>query len=137
MNRPEALKALSAARSGHLATITPEGQPHIVPVTFAVVDERVVTMVDHKPKTTTRLQRLANIQHNPQASLLADHYEEDWDELWWVRVDGLAQSHEEGDAWEEARRSLARKYDQYRERRPEGPAIVLTMDRITWWASIP
>lgn len=137
MNRPEALEALEAARSAHLATITPEGRPHIVPVTFAVIDERVVTMIDHKPKSTTRLQRLANIQHNPQVSLLTDHYEEDWDELWWVRVDAQAQLHEEGDVWEESRHSLAGKYDQYRVRRPDGPAIVMTIDRITWWASTP
>lgn len=135
MNRPEALEALSAARSAHLATITPEGHPHVVPVTFAIVDDRVVTMVDHKPKTTTRLQRLANIHHDPRVSLLADHYEEDWDELWWVRVDGQAELHEEGDVWRESRSALASKYEQYRDQHPEGTAIVMTMARIIWWAS--
>lgn len=137
MNRPEAIRALTTARSAHLATITPEGNPHLVPVTFAIVDDRVVTMVDHKPKTTTRLQRLANIQNDPRASLLADHYEEDWDELWWVRVDGQAELHEQGDVWEESRSALAGKYDQYRRRPPEGAAIVIPIDRITWWASTP
>ena len=94
-------------------------------------------MVDHKPKTTTRLQRLANIEQNSQVSLLADHYEEDWDALWWVRVDGQAELHEEGHIWETARRALAGKYEQYRERPPEGAAIIMTMNRVVWWSSTP
>ena len=137
MNRPEALEALSKARNAHLATITPEEHPHIVPVTFAVVDNWIATMVDHKPKTTMRLQRLENIQHRPQASLLTDHYEEDWDQLWWVRIDGQATLHEQGETWEMSRQSLASKYEQYTERPPEGPAIVIEIDRIKWWASTP
>lgn len=135
MNRPEAVEALGAARSAHLATITPDGHPHIVPVTFAIVDHRIVTMVDHKPKTTIRLQRLLNIQHDPRASMMADHYEEDWNELWWVRVDGRASLHIEDHIWEISRATLADKYDQYRERPPAGTAIAISMDRITWWAS--
>lgn len=137
MNRPEAIDALATARIARLATITPAGRPHIVPVTFAFAEDQLVTMVDHKPKTTTRLQRLANIDHNPQVSLLADHYEEDWDKLWWVRVDGHAESHDEGGAWEASGRALGEKYDQYRERRPEGTAIVISIDRVTWWSSTP
>jgi PPOX class probable F420-dependent enzyme len=137
VNRREAIAALSQARMAHLATVTPEGHPHIVPVTFAFVGNRVVTMVDHKPKTTTRLQRLANVQHHPRASLLTDHYEEDWEHLWWVRVDGQAELHEDDEIWNKSRQELAAKYDQYRERPPEGAAIAITMDRVTWWESTP
>ena len=137
MNRPEAIAALSRARIAHLATVTPDGHPHVVPVTFAFVEDLLVTMVDHKPKTTTRLQRLANVRHDPRVSLLADHYEEDWEDLWWVRVDGRAELHEGDDVWKTSRHALAEKYDQYRDRRPEGTAIVMTVDRVTWWASTP
>lgn len=137
MNRPEAIQALAAARSARLATTTPEGHPHIVPVTFAFVDDQIVSMVDHKPKTTRHLQRLANIEHDPRVSLLADHYSEDWDELWWVRIDGHAELHYENEPWAASRDALAQKYDQYRVRRPEGKAIVISIDRVTWWSSTP
>ena len=88
-----------------LATITPDGTPHLVPVVFAVGqdsrdgDEIVYTAVDAKPKKTQRLRRLINIENNPPASLLVDHYTDDWTQLWWVRVDGIAAIHRDGEAF--------------------------------------
>ena len=78
-----------------LATVTPAGRPHLVPVTFVLDSQpgqgdRVYTAVDAKPKSTTRLQRLRNIQAHPRVALLADHYADDWARLWWVRADGQA-----------------------------------------------
>lgn len=137
MDRAEALVRLAAAPIAHLATLTPALSPHIVPVTFALSGDFVVTMVDHKPKTTTRLQRITNIGHNPRASLLVDHYGEDWDALWWVRVDGLAEIHDRDGVWEAAREALVSKYAQYRERPPEGPAIAIAVERVSSWASTP
>ena len=83
---------LSAARVGHLATVRPDGRPHVVACCFALQGDRLWTAVDAKPKATQRLQRLANVRAHPWASLLADHYEEDWDELWWVRADGAGKA---------------------------------------------
>jgi PPOX class probable F420-dependent enzyme len=91
-------------------------------------------MVDHKPKTTTRLQRLANIEANPGISLLVDHYDDDWDRLWWVRVDGMAQVVEDGTEWEAARQALASKYHQYQGTPPSGPAVLITIGEISGWA---
>lgn len=137
MNRSEALEALARCRVGHLATIQPSGDPHIVPITFAVHDTTVVTMVDHKPKSATRLQRLVNIERHPSVTVLADRYSEDWSELWWVRVDGRAEIHEDDKAWRDARTALADKYEQYRDQIPEGPAIVISIDRVSSWESTP
>ncbi len=128
---------MAASRVGHLATVTPGGEPHIVPVTFAMTDDALVTMIDHKPKTTSRLQRLINIDRQPRASLLADHYEEDWGSLWWVRVDGAATLRTEGPVWEAGREVLAEKYPQYQGRQPEGTSIRISIERVTWWASTP
>ena len=50
----------------------------------------IYTAVDHKPKTTRRLQRLINIEQNPSVALLAEDYDEDWERLWWVRAEGVA-----------------------------------------------
>ncbi len=85
-----ARRRLASARVAHLATAAASGQPHVVPVTFAVDGDVIYTAVDHKPKTTVNLRRLRNITENPQVSLLADHYSDDWDALWWARADGRA-----------------------------------------------
>lgn len=137
MNRSEALAALAGARVGHLATTKPDGTPHVVPITFAVDHGTIVTMIDHKPKSTTRLQRLINIEANPRVSVLADAYSEDWSRLWWVRVDGTAGIHDAGGLWARAREALAAKYDQYGERPPQGAAITMPIDELTWWSSTP
>jgi len=120
---------LTLARVGRLATVTAEGRPHIVPVTFALAGGEIVTAVDAKPKRTTRLARLENVRATGRASLLVDHYDEDWSRLWWVRVDGSAAVVES----EPAIDALAAKYEQYREARPAGPVIAITPERWRSW----
>jgi len=90
-------------------------------------------MVDQKPKTTTHLQRLVNIEANPEVSLLVDHYDDDWSRLWWVRVDGMGRVVEDGAVWEAARAALTAKYPQYIENPPLGPAVVITIENLTAW----
>ena len=133
MDRAEALARLESSPIAYLATTRPNGGPHLVPVTFAIDAGRIVHMVDHKPKSTTRLQRLINIEANPRASLLVDHYNDDWARLWWVRVDGLARIVQEGPDWETARGSLTSKYHHYQDRPPQGPAIFINVEQITGW----
>jgi len=137
MDRAEALFRLGAARVGHLATVRPSGQPHVVPVTFALVENSVVTMIDHKPKTTDRLQRLINIEANPRVTLMSDHYEENWAALWWIRVDGVASIHDGDRIWEDSMVALGAKYRQYENNPPRGPAVVISIDRVTSWKSTP
>jgi PPOX class probable F420-dependent enzyme len=98
-----------------------------------VVDDAVVHMIDHKPKTTLRLQRLINVETTPRGSLLVDSYDEEWAGLWWVRVDGPASVASGGEVWERAQSALVDKYRQYGQTPPTGPAIVLTMDLVTHW----
>src|SRR5919205_4594415 len=81
-----------------LATVGADGAPHVVPVVFAVHNDVVYTAVDAKRKSTQRLRRLANIEANPQVSMLVDHYDDDWTQLWWVRVDGEASVYDDGGA---------------------------------------
>jgi PPOX class probable F420-dependent enzyme len=117
-----------------LATVGDAG-PHLVPIVFALDGDRVVSAVDHKPKRTTRLQRLANIARDPRVSLLADHYDDDWEALWWVRADGHARLLDDPAAAEQALTLLAARYRQYREDRPDGPVIEITVDRWTGWSA--
>lgn len=119
-----------------LATITPAGLPHLVPVVFAVAGDSpdlVYTAVDAKPKTTRRLRRLANIAHDPHVSLLVDHYADDWTRLWWVRADGAATVHTEGAAMESAYRLLRAKYPQYQSVSLDGPVIAVAVRRWSSW----
>lgn len=121
------------SRVARLATVAPGGRPHLVPVVFAVAGDVVYTAVDAKPKTTQRLRRLANIESNPQVSLLVDHYADDWTQLWWVRVDGVAAVHTDGDAVDIGRRLLRAKYPQYQTVSLDGPVIAVAVRRWSSW----
>ena len=120
---------LAGARVGRLATVTPAGSPHVVPVCFALSGGTIYTAVDQKPKATRALARLDNVRATGRASLLVDHYEEDWSRLWWIRVDGPAEVIES----EAALDALAAKYEQYREARPGGPVIAVEPARWRSW----
>ncbi|MFC0548005.1 TIGR03668 family PPOX class F420-dependent oxidoreductase [Kutzneria chonburiensis] len=126
------LARFAQARVARLATADREGRPHLVPVTFAVHEDVVVIAVDHKPKTTTNLRRLRNIAENEQVSLLVDHYDEDWRQLWWVRVDGIARILS-GDGQIEPIGWLRAKYEQYRDRPPQGPVIEIRVRKVVDW----
>jgi PPOX class probable F420-dependent enzyme len=130
----EARTRLAVARVARLATAGSDGQPHLVPVTFAVDRDLIYTAVDHKPKTTTNLRRLRNIGENPRVALLVDYYSDDWDALWWVRVDGRASIVEDEGAMRHQLDVLAARYEQYRRTRPAGPVIVIEAERWTGWA---
>ena len=132
-----------------LATIGPAGRPHLVPVTFALDGDRIYTVVDAKPKTTANLRRLRNIAADPRVTVLADHYEDDWDRLWWVRADGVAAilggpaqppGQPAGAAGPAAGTAgplalLAARYPRYRADPPPGPLIRIQVERWTGWAA--
>ncbi len=140
----------AAARCYRLATVDPTGAPHLVPVTAALVGAEVVFAVDHKPKSTTALRRLSNIAAEPRVAFLADHYDEDWSTLWWVRADATARTDrsargpgvEAGDDkgadatdYEAAVDALAAKYPEYRRTRPDGVVVRARITRWTGWSA--
>jgi PPOX class probable F420-dependent enzyme len=122
---------VAAARVGRLATVTADGRPHVVVVCFALRDGVLYTAVDAKPKAGRHLRRLDNVRATGRASLLVDHYEEDWSRLWWVRLDGAAEVIESDDAID----VLVAKYEQYRSARPAGPVIAIAPERWRSWAA--
>jgi PPOX class probable F420-dependent enzyme len=135
----EARDRFTAERVARLATAGADGRPHVVPIGFAVLGgARIVSVVDHKPKRTPALRRLANIEANPQVAVLADRWSENWSELWWVRADGLARVLAPGDALKlraQALRSLASKYPQYAERLPAGALVAIDVQRWSGWSA--
>jgi PPOX class probable F420-dependent enzyme len=128
---PEA--RFAQAPVARLATAGADGRPHLVPVVFALHDGVVYTAVDAKPKSTQRLRRLTNIERNPQVSLLVDHYDEDWSQLWWVRVDGIATIHHDGSTLDAGRDLLRTKYAQYQSVSLTGPVIAVDVRRWSSW----
>jgi PPOX class probable F420-dependent enzyme len=133
----EARRRFAAARVARLATITPDGRPHIVPITFAVEGDRIYSIVDRvKPKANLSLARLRNIEANPRVSLLVDEYDEDWERLWWVRADGTAHAAGGGAEQERAIGLLQARYTQYRPVGATfGAAIVVEVERWIGWAA--
>ncbi|GII63521.1 PPOX class F420-dependent oxidoreductase [Sphaerisporangium krabiense] len=126
---------LADARVARLGTTGDDLAPHLVPITFAVQGGRILTAVDHKPKTTTDLRRIRNIRANPKVCVLVDHYDEDWTRLWWVRADGLATVLRDEDERLPALGALIAKYPQYAERPPAGPVIAIDVVRYAAWSS--
>jgi PPOX class probable F420-dependent enzyme len=135
LTEDEARRRLAGARVARLATAGGDGQPHLVPVTFAMDGDLIYTAVDHKPKKSLNLRRLRNIRENPRVALLADFYDDDWDVLWWVRVDGWASVVDDEQGRQNPLDVLSERYEQYRERRPAGPVIVIQADRWKGWSS--
>jgi PPOX class probable F420-dependent enzyme len=125
--------SFARAPVARLGTVADDGTPHLVPVVFALRDDVVYTGVDAKPKTTQRLRRLANIEQHPQVSLLVDHYADDWTQLWWVRIDGLAAIHHDGSALDAGRDLLRAKYPQYQSVPLTGPVIAIAVRHWSSW----
>jgi PPOX class probable F420-dependent enzyme len=130
----EARERFAAARVARLATADAGGRPHLVPVVFIVEDDCIYTVVDAKPKRTTTLRRLRNVAENPQVALLVDHYEEDWDALWWVRAEGRGRV-VEADA-PEARRAVELLRARYPQQVAVGAVLAVDVERWSGWAAV-
>lgn len=128
-----ARRRVEEAAVARLVSVTAEGTPHAVPCCFALVGDVAYSAVDSKPKSTTMLKRISNIESNPTVALLVDHYEDDWDLLWWVRLDATAHVADSGPLRQTALNALCAKYPQYRRSPPVGPAVVMHIrDWRTW-----
>lgn len=134
MNPDECRSRFDGSPVATLATVGAAG-PHLVPIVFALDGDRLVSAVDHKPKRTRHLQRLANIAENPAVALLADAYDDDWDKLWWVRADGIAHVITAGPAMRQGTDLLVDRYEQYRNLPPRGPLIVISIQRWSGWSA--
>ena len=83
---------LASAQIGHLATANTSGVPRIVPVCFIEYVGNIYSVIDKKPKVSdyTKLKRVQNILNNSEVSFLIDHYTEDWNQIWYLQINGSA-----------------------------------------------
>lgn len=127
----EAAGFLAERRVVQLGTVSPDGTPHVVPISPVLDLDSVVFA------TEASTVKVRNLWGNPAATLSADEYDEDWSKLRSVIVFGQAQIIEAGYEWERGRNLLYEKYPQY----PTDAAIELgstvivdvRIDRVVTW----
>jgi PPOX class probable F420-dependent enzyme len=115
-----------------LAFVDAAARPRVLPVTFAVAAGDVWSAIDEKPKRTPEPARLRYLRERPEAALCVDHYEDDWSRLAWVQLLGRVEVLDAADGGD-GMDALVAKYAPYRERRPPGPLLRLTVERCIWW----
>lgn len=128
---------LRTARVAHLATADAEGRPLVVPVCYVFDGEVLYTAVDAKPKRTRRLKRVKNLEANPRVSLVVDHYEEDWEALCYVLVQGRGELVTDASQLARAVKLLKDKYLQYRamELDPRDTVVIrIVPEKVVPWA---
>lgn len=134
LTEPDCWRRLASARHGVLGTVHTTRGVDAIPVVFAVADAAILIPIDTlKPKRGAELQRVANISADSRCVLLVEHYEDDWDALWWVRVHGRAAV--AATATESVVRPLTDRYPQYRQPGSIAGVIVLDQLEITGWAA--
>ena len=130
---------LEGRRVARLATADGGGEPHVLPVCFALGEADVFIAVDRKPKRgpPRRLKRLRNIAANPQVALVADRYDDDWSRLGWVMLRGRADILECGAERDRALEMLIARYRQYRDMDLAPlPVIALRIARVASWGAL-
>jgi PPOX class probable F420-dependent enzyme len=138
MHDPSLLREkVAGSRVARLATTDPDGRPHLVPIVFALHDDTLYTAVDAKPKRSRTLRRIENARERPEVTLLVDHFEDDWNKLWWVRVRGSARVLDDGDEARRALAMLAEKYDAYRDQPPAPPVLAIDAHEWRGWSAKP
>ena len=130
---------LNDQRVARLATADAAGQPHVVPICFALEESNVYITIDEKPKTTSarQLKRLRNILENPTVALVVDRYDENWDQLGWVMVRGPADVLDSGPEHDAAQSALKDRYPQLRQMEIDDlPVIAIRTAHVTSWGNL-
>jgi PPOX class probable F420-dependent enzyme len=134
LSSEEARERFVDAPVARLATVAPDGRPHLVPIVFAADGDVLYSAVDRKPKTTTALRRLANIAANPAVAVLVDRYTDDWTQLWWARADGAARIAQAAEA-QRALGLLTARYPVYADEPPPGPVLAIDVAQWSGWSA--
>lgn len=137
MDRDAAWARVRSARVGRMATVTPSRRPHVIPFVFVLVEQGSARVaywaVDRKPKRSTDLKRIRNIEANPAVEFVVDGYDEDWGRLWWIRCSGTARVVEDDAERRSALHALEEKYPQYTIDPPDGPVVAIDIETCEGW----
>ena len=133
----EARARLAAHDHGVLCTVHAERGVDAVPAVYVVDEDGWVGIpVDQvKPKSSSRLQRERNLEADPRAALLVEHWDRgDWSRLWWVRAELRWQGDAPAARAADLAARLARAYPQYQDQ-PFTRVLVLRVVGVTGWAA--
>jgi PPOX class probable F420-dependent enzyme len=135
LDRETALRHAASADHGVLATLERARGADLVPVCFAMAGGFVAVPIDSvKPKGSTALGRIRNLERDPRATLLTERWDPgDWTRLWWVRMslrrlpapEAVAASLIEG---------LRARYAQYRDA-PFTEVLTFRIEQVAGWAA--
>ncbi len=144
--RPEEAAFVSMQRDCFLATVRPDGRPHVVPIGAVLDLDRLVFATERET------QKVRNIEHEPAVAICFDEYHEDWSQLVQVIVEGEAYILDGGFEFDRDRTLLYEKYPQYEDRAPieEGSTVIVEVrvDRVSsswrwhrlitsgWWTGL-
>jgi PPOX class probable F420-dependent enzyme len=134
LDKGEALRRAIEADHATLATINPTGVADLVPVCFAIDGERLAIPVDSvKPKRSTALGRIRNLERDPRATLLVEHWDAaDWSRLWWVRL-ALVRDDVEAEAAAALGQALRDRYPQYRSPSAVVELLTFRIENVGGW----
>ncbi len=133
------LKFLDHGRVARFATVGADGQPHVVPICYAVADGTAYFTIDEKPKQpdVKALKRIRNLQQNSRAALVVDRYDGDWTRLGWVMLQGEGTVILSGDEHANAQRLLKTRYPQLAGMKiDELPVIAIRIERVISWGNL-
>lgn len=135
LDRAEALRRAAAADHGVLATLNRTGAADLVPACFAIVGEWLAVPIDAvKPKGSTPLGRIRNLERDPRATFLSEQWDPaDWTRLWWVRL-SLRGDAAPVSTRAELIRSLRDRYLQYRDA-PFTEVLEFRIERVAGWSA--
>jgi len=138
---PRTAAFLAHARVAHLATANRQGRPHVVPIVFVVLEGRLYSALDAKPKRVDarRLRRVRNVLENPEVAVVVDHYDEDWSRLGYVLLQGAARLLDAPEETAPALAALREKYPQYAAEPytlTDAPLLVLEPQRVVTWGNL-
>jgi Pyridoxamine 5'-phosphate oxidase len=137
LSADDAHTRLTAHVHGVLCTLHPERGPDPQPVLYAVSDDgHVGVPIDRvKPKTSARLRREDNLEADPRATLLIEHWDAgDWSRLWWVRANLSYVPHPPSPLTDDLAGRLARTVPQYADR-PFHRILVCRIVAVTGWSA--
>ncbi len=116
-----------------------DGIPEVLPIVAARVDATLWSPIDGKPKKNPQLSRLERLRRAPQVMLLCDYYNDDWADLWWLRLKAKAEvvvgKHPD---WGRAQAALRRKYPQYEHTTMligEPTMVCFRWHALSWWSA--
>jgi len=133
----EARARLAAHDHGILCTVHAVRGVDAVPVAYAVDGDGFVGVpVDLvKPKVSSRLQRERNLESDPRAALLVEHWDAgEWSRLWWVRAELRWEPDAGANRAAALSVALADRYPQYRDQ-PFARIVVLRIVGVTGWVA--